>query len=400
MKHCIWFAIAIATALPAEANEGRFSEERFLAPLTEGHPAIVALTERLAGAEGERREARVMNPEFGFDREAPDGAANQSVFRLSWKPPLDGRSGLRKRAADAGVRAATSEFDWAKLQLREELRSAYAEWAQAAERRDLLSAHVTVMKRLAERARVRAETGEESGLGARRLALAATEVQSKFAQAEAMFVLGEAKVRVVYPELRQGVQPIRPALPVVPPKLDWSNRPDIEVRRFEVQQAELKKRLSGRYLEFPELTAGWTRFDEAPGIVEGPVLGVSWSVPIFDRNQGRRQQDARKVVIAEARLELAIATAQAELEAAHGAYALLRAAATEVTTVTEDADGLVESATASFQVGENTLTDLMETLRSVLSSQITAMELHYNALEAHRHLELSAGRSLSTGGME
>ena len=404
MKHRLWLVIVIASTFSGQTlaayDEGRLTEEDFLAPLTAGHPAIVVLTERLASAEGERRAATVMNPELGFDREAPDGTSNQSILWLSWQPPLDGRRGLLKRVAEIGVQVAVSEFDWAKQQLRAELRGVYAAWSQAAERRDLLSAHLTVMKRLAERARLRSDTGEESGLGARRLALAAAEVQSELARVEATLVRVEAKVRVVHPELKPGVQPVLPALPIVPPKVDWSDRPDVEARRFEVHQVELKKRLSGRFLKFPEFIAGWTRFDGAPGKVDGPVFGVRLSVPLFDRNQGERARAARNVAIAEARLELTNARAKAELEAAHGAYEWLRAAATEVTAVTADADGVVESATASFQVGENTLTDLLETLRSVLSSQIAALELHYNALEAHRHLEASAGRSLSSGGME
>ena len=400
MKHCIWLVVLCGSALSMAADGAQLTEQGFLALVTERHPTVVTLTERLASAEGERRAATVMNPELGFDRETPDGAANQSIFWLRWQPPLDGRRGLRKNAAEAGLRAATIEFDWAKLQLRATLRDVYADWAQAAERRDLLFAHVTVMKRLAERARLRADTGEESGLGARRLALAAAEVQSELARAEAALVRGEAKIQVVHPGLQPGVQPVRPTLPEVAPKVDWSDRPDVETRRFEVQQAKLKKRLSGRFFEFPELIAGWTRFDGAPGAVDGPVFGVSWSIPLFDQNQGESARATRNVAIAEARLELANARARAESEAAYGVYERLRAAATEITAVTADADGLVKSATASFQVGENTLTDLLETLRSVLSSQSAALETHYDALEAHRHLEVSAGRSLNSGDME
>jgi len=340
-----------------------------------------------------------MNPEVGFDREAP-GEANQSIFWLRWQPPLDGRRGLRNDAAEAGVQAAESEFEWAKLQLRVRLRSVYAEWAYVAERRDLLFEHFTMIRRLADRARARADTGEESGVVARRLALAAAEVQSELGQAEAALARVEAKVRVVHPELQAGVRPIRPELPVVPTDVDSSERPDVEARRFEVQQAELNKRLSGRFLEFPELLAGWTRIDVTPGSLEGPVFGLSWNVPLFDRNQGERAQATRSVAIAEARLELANMRAKVELEAAHGAYVQLRSAAIEVTAATANAEGLVESVAAAFQVGENTLTDLLETLRSVLSSQTAALNLHHNALEAHRNLEAAAGGSLSSGGTE
>ena len=159
MWRYVWSAIVFGAAMPVMAEEGRLTESEFLAPLTEGHPAIVALTERLARAEGELRAATVLNPELGFDREAPDGATSQSVYWLSWQPPVDGRRGLRKRAAEAGMRAAASDFDWSKLQLRVALRAAYAQWALSIERRDILSEHVAKIRRLAERARVRSDTG-------------------------------------------------------------------------------------------------------------------------------------------------------------------------------------------------------------------------------------------------
>ena len=400
-RYCrVVLVIVVGMPLSVAADEGRLTEDEFLAPITAEHPAVVALTERLARAEGERRAARWKNPEFVFDREAPDGAANQSIWSLQWQPPLDGRRGLRKKAAEAGVLAAESEFDWAKLQLRVQLRGVYAEWAHVSERRDLLLAHMTVVQQLADRARARAATGEESGLGARRLALAVAEVQGELARTSAALTRVEAKVRVVHPELQPGVRPVRTPLPVIPALVDALDRPDVEAQRFEVQQAEFKRRLSGRFLEFPEVMGGWTRFDDAPGVVEGPVFGVSWSVPIFDRNQGERAHATRNVAIAEARLELLETRARAELEAAHGIYARLRTEATDVMAVTADANELIESATAAFRVGENTLTDLLETLRSVLSSQIAALDLHHDALEAHRRLEASAGKSLSSGGRE
>ena len=403
MKHCVRLVVIIGSILcgsilAAADDEDRLTEEEFLALLQAGHPAVVALTERLALAEGERRGVTWNNPEIGFDREAPRGAAKQSIWWLRWQPPLDGRQGLRKRAAEAGVRAAESEFVWTKLRLRLVLRGVYADWVQTTERRELLAKHLEVISRLADRARARADIGEESGLVARRLTLAAVEVRVELAQADADLARTEAKVRELHPDLEPGVQPVWPPLPPVPAEVGWSNRPDLAARRFEMEQAKLKKRLSGRFLEFPELMAGWTRFDGAPGSVDGPVFALSWNLPLFDRNQGERVQEARNVVIVEAQLELANAQAKAQLEAAYGVYARLRTATTEVTTATADADALVASATAAFRVGESTLTDLLETLRSALSSQMAALNLHHSALQAHRNLEASAGLCPSSGG--
>ena len=61
-----------------------------------------------------------------------------------------------------------------------------------------------------------------------------------------------------------------------------------------------------------------------------------------------------------------------------------------------ESERAVESATATFRLGESRLTDLLETLRSVLSARLAALDLYAAALEAHRTLELAAGRPLST----
>lgn len=399
MRRYIWFVIALGAVRPAAADERQITEAQFLAPITSEHPAVVSLTERLAKAEGERRAPRALNPEIGFDREAP-GEANQSFLWLRWQPPLDGRRGLRKKAAEAGLQAAENDFEWASLQLRVGLRGVYAEWAYAAERRDLLAEHFTVIAQLADRAKTRADTGEESGVAARRLALAAAEVRSELARAEAALADVEAKIHTVQPALQTNARPVRPPLPPVLADTVSTQRPDVVAKRFELEQAQLEKRLSGRFLEFPELSAGWTRVELEPGTLDGPIFGVSWKLPLFDRNQGERVQAKQNVAIAESRLELANARAKAELETAYRAYAELRSAAVEVTDMTASADGLVEAVTAAFQAGENTLTDLLETLRSVLNGRMAALDLHHNALEAHRNLEGAVGKPLSLGGTE
>jgi outer membrane protein TolC len=165
----------------------------------------------------------------------------------------------------------------------------------------------------------------------------------------------------------------------------------------EAERAELALRLAGRSLEFPTVFGGWTVFDEEGGNVDGPVLGLEWSLPVFDRRQGERQRAARELEVVRAELELSRARAEAERGAALAVYEELSAAATEVLETTEGTSAVIEAATAEFQAGEASLTDLLETLRSATDGRLAALRLHAEALAAHRRLELSTGRPLAGG---
>jgi len=379
----------------AEASE--ISETEFLALLDDEHPSVVALGEELAEALGERRTPRTDNPDFSFEREAPEGAPTQSTWKLSWRPPLDTRRGLANQAAAAGLAAAERRLDWSRLHLRAQLRELYADWSLAVERRDLFADLTERTLQLSERARARAATGEETGLSARRLALAAAEARTELAEAEVELHQVAARLRTVFPELETGLRPTRPNLPTGPPRGPESARPDVQAREMEVERAELARRLAGRYLEFPTLVGGWTVFDEGGAEVDGPVLGLEWNVPLFDRRQGERERTANELEVARAELALSRSRAEAELDAALAVYDELRVAATEVLETTEGTTAVIEAATAEFQAGEATLTDLLETLRSATDGRLAALRLHAEALAAHRRLELSRGRPLGGG---
>ena len=342
---------------------------------------------------------RTENLDLGFEREAPEGTAAQTTVTVSWRPPLDGRRGLSNRAAEAGLTAAGHRLADRRLRLRAHLRELYARWSFAEERRDLFRDLSERTDRLAARARARTETGEDSGLSARRLELAAAEARSAMAAADVELLGIGAELRTLFPDLGATTRPEPPPLPAAIATLDANDRPDLKAGEVDVEHADLRRRLSGRYVQFPALVGGWTVLDEE-GLegVEGPVLGVEWSLPLFDRRQGERARAERELQVAEARLRLVRSRADAELRAAQEAYAYLREAAEEVVAATAETERVIEAATAEFEVGEATLTDLLETMRSATDSRLAALDLQLDALAAHRALELAVGRALTEGG--
>lgn len=364
------------------------TEATFLGAIEGDGVAVRALTEDLARAEAARRRAGTLgNPRVEFEREAPEGNPEQTTWTAAWAPPLDGRLGLTREAAEAGLAAARQRFAADRLRLRRELRKAYADWALSAERRDVLKNQQTFVTALADKARRRAEAGEESGIGARRLLLASAEIGAELAVAEAEAIRAEALARAWRPEIPPGARPDRSPLGPPPAEEFTQSRPELEALRLEVRQAELEGRLARRFVVFPELQAGWQRLEDKGKEQNGPVFGVSWSLPLFDRFQAARVEALQRQKALEARLALATARLSAELAAARSSYGHLAEKAREQERAMADTEKLVEGAVASFRAGESTVTDLLETLRSVREAHLREIELYAEALEAHRTLE-------------
>ncbi len=374
------------------------SEEEFLAPLGPTHPAVVALTEELGRAEAERRRAGALeNPTIAFEREAPSNQAAQGTLKLSWRPPLDGRRGLAVDATEASVEAANQNLEWAQLDLRQQFREVHTRWAVAQQRRSLIAAHFESLAALDRRLTVRAARGEESQLTARRFRLAMAELRGELAYAESDLARARGNALTARADLPPGAMPVLSELPRVPQLLEDSVRPDLLAQRSGVEATELRRRLAGRVLEFPTLEFGWTRIGDDAGDFDGPYFGLSWDVPVFDRNQGDRHEYSRLLATQKARLDLTEREAEQRSAAALTSYTALRDSWFAVEAAVEDAPEIATAAGATFLAGESSMTDLLETLRSVLDSQLSALELRAEALAAHRDLELSIGRVLTQG---
>jgi outer membrane protein TolC len=278
------------------------------------------------------------------------------------------------------------------------MRAAFAEWALAERRRALVEQLHESLGELAERLNVRAERGEESRLAARRFALAVMEVRTELALSEAEFTRARGRALALRADLSPATMPLLPDPPALEVVVDGeTTRPDLLARRSELEGALLERRLAGRVLEFPTLVAGWTRITDAGDDFDGPYLGVAWDVPLFDRNQGDRYRTEQAIAVAEARLRLTESEAEQRRVSAQAAYEVLHRSLAEVSDVVADAPTLVEAASASFLAGESSMTDLLETLRSVLAGQRAVLDLQAETLAAHRELELSMGQILTHG---
>jgi outer membrane protein TolC len=376
------------------------TEEEYLSGFTADSNAVRSLTEGLARAEAARRRAGVLeNPRIDFWREQPDANPSVTNWTLAWTPPLDGRYGLGKQAADAGIAAARERFAADKAALRHEIRAAFAAWSLAFERSAALRLQLDRVRGLAEAERQRARVGEGSGLSARRFTLAEAEVRAALATQDAALSKAEAQARAFRPDLAPGVAPARLVPPDPPVLKDPAASPELQALTFEAEQAVLERKRTGRFLTFPRLQLGWQQIDDPGGARRsGPIFAAGWTIPLFDCDQGARAEAEQRLLTSAARLELARARVNAQVEGGSAAYRALVAASREAGQTSADADRVIAAATAAFRAGEASLTDLLDSLRAATGARLGEIELRAQAMESHRELEAALGRPLIGGG--
>ncbi len=387
--------LVVAGCMPVSAQV--LTELEFLDSALANHPAVAAAEATETAATGARRQAGIVsNPVISWEREEPAVALRQDTWRLDWQLPFDGRK-HRKAAGDAALAASSSDLDATKLGVRLEMRLLFAAWYVAAEREVVLQAHLDRTTLLARWLRARAETGEAAGVEAHRLDLEVEVFEREFVTARAAARAERAAAAVWCDLIASGVRPRRPFLPLPPKTVAVGNRPDLQAIAHRVVEADAVERLQRRSLEPPAISLGWTTLGEGGLNFDGPVYGVAWPVPIFDRNQGNREAAAAEAAVARSRLELETRLAEQRAQAALASYTDLFDSAKSIVSGADDFD-VAAAAFAAFEAGEASLTDVLDSLRATVSVQMARLDSLDRALAAERELEAAIGRPILPGG--
>ena len=361
------------------------TEAEFLSVLDEAHPAVRESAEAVGRAEAGVLEARTFsNPELGAEREDPSGPIGQTDILVSWQLPGVER-GPRIEAREGEVEAARRRFAHELLAHRLAMREAYAGWAVAAARQNRLAAQAGRAESLAQREAARAESGEASGLEASRLRLAAATLRSRVALAGVAGEEARAEAAAWHPGLPADARPVLPELPDAPSLAGADAR--VRAAQADLDAAELAEIATRPIVASPEVTLGWQEQDIGLGSVDGPIFGVAWSVPLFDRWQAARKSSGAALDAARARLELVERESTSSRTAASNNFTRLAAALAEAREELGAIEQMLDGAEAAFRQGEAGLTDLLETHRSVTEAELAVLDLHDAALAAHRELE-------------
>jgi len=361
------------------------SESDYLSLVDGSHPAAVAAAEELAIARSNLVAASTFdNPSIGLVREDPSGDAAQTDAMISWQLPDFGRR-LEIEARKKEVAAAQARLGLERAALRVSMREAYADWALASARADRLLSQRTRLEELARREARRAESGEVSGLEARRLLLAASALGAQHALASATEEEMRARARRWSSRVPADAKPLLPATSAIAETAE--QHPLVLAAEADLAAALAAEGAAKRFLRSPELMAGWQRQEGGADSVDGPLYGINWSMPLFGRNQAGRSAAAARVEAARARLDQARREVEARRQGALAAYRRLAEQIEAISPTMEGNDRMLEGAEAAFLLGEASLTDLLETHRSVTEAELALLELRESALAASRELQ-------------
>ncbi|TAN71009.1 MAG: TolC family protein [Magnetospirillum sp.] len=343
------------------------------------------------------------NPTFEYERDrtgGQGGATVQNTYRLSQPVDISGRRGLRQDAAGRRLDATVEETQQRRGEAAAEARRAFYTLVLRMQQREAAAAW---SKKLVEAEGVlnKLVRGREvSGYDAKRLTREriAAEVKVRAASAEMNAAWERLRAFLTLP-VGTGMTDVEGALPP-PPSLGLEDylsrldqRHDLLAIRARASASEIEQRAADRGW-IPELTvgAGLKQVTQAEREDQGVLLSVSAPLPLFDRGQVASRKAAAQTRATMGDFRLARDKAEGEIRGLWRQSTELREAARHFreSSVAPSRE-LSKIAEGAYRAGEMGILELLDAYKSQLEAETTALDLEFNAREAHIALTLAAG---------
>lgn len=325
------------------------------------------------------------NPSFSLVREDLSRTAGEySETTVSLSQPLEwpGQTLARSRASEQARTAARWEYRADSLRLAGRVRESYLQAAEAERRADLLAEVADVFGEAVADGRTRHAEGDISGYELRRLRLEETRIVRELAAARierdaarrelaGLILPGSDTVAVATRGLPEGTPPSVERAEVLEGALD---RPAVVAARHALEAAGARARAAslGRIPRL-DLTGGYKTQSDDFG---GPVLGLSVTLPVLDRETGaaRAADAARSASALRLRLEQRRARNRALRALDRYRSVRRRSEALEERLLAPSTD-LLEIARTGYVAGEMELFQLLDGADAYLEARRTALEL-------------------------
>jgi cobalt-zinc-cadmium efflux system outer membrane protein len=389
-------ALALACwVLPGHAQTHLGAEDAVALALAQPHVRQDA-DASLDIARSEVLAARIWpNPTLELSRETggggPAGETRETTAVLSQTVELGGRRGLRRDAAEQGVRAAQAGVDYERARLRADVLRAYSAAVAGERRKAAFSRAASGLGELARIADKRQQAGDLSGYERRRIAQASAQAAASAAQAEAGARSARARLsgwigeRALTAELDA-----TPPLPAIPDARGALQSAELDVLAAQRTHAEAQARAERRAAVPLTLGFGTKRVEEAGQSDQQVVVELGVPLPLFDRNQSARLRADAEAARADAAYRRATLHATSVRAAAlEEARALSLAARGLFDTAVPEAARLTAIAEASFAEGELDLVGLLDAYRAETEVLDQALDQQERALASLLDLHLT-----------
>jgi cobalt-zinc-cadmium efflux system outer membrane protein len=375
----------------------QWTESSVVAKFLEQSPIVRESRARVAIAEAETRgRSAYANPTVSLSHE---GAGRTDFFQASQALALTGRIGLVKQAGLAQAKAIEAEGEFSLWQARCGVRQSFYRMLAVQEKMKALSESITALDRVIGILKLREQEGEGSKLDRLRAEREREELLAEVGMLDAMLAGERGGLLGFLPE-GVSVERVEGVLGVVPRSTDTTEllaralggRADLQAEGQRVEQYRGEVRVASR-LRYPEpmLQAGLKRAELGPQVVNGPVVGMSVAIPIFQRGQAEMSRYTAEQERATARLEQLRRKVRASLDAALRVYSIRAGTLGKYPANSAD---LVAIATLAYQEGETGILQLLDAYRVERQTRARRIELEAAVREAWIQVESVVGEEL------
>ena len=340
------------------------------------------------------------NPEFFVSREESAGVVER-VVGFTLPIPLGGLPGIEKEAARIALRATQSDASLSALELRVRVREAFIDLLSSQERAAILEVGLEQLNELVSILLLREEHGEGSGFDRMRAEWERAAVAVQTTDAGAWVKSSRSVLAPLVSLPSEGLTAkgtLEPAGPMTPFHAllgATSSRGDLLALDERIRRAEFLGK-SARRLRVPglSLTAGAKNTEVGNVDDTGPALGLSLTIPIFDRGQGVYASAVAEAGLLQALREERGQEVRADAEAAYAAVSAARRNE-EAFAAIGDPSELVSIAQVGYEGGAMIILELLDAYRTSLEMRLRMIDLRTSARRAEVELDRALGKEVS-----
>jgi cobalt-zinc-cadmium efflux system outer membrane protein len=361
------------------------------------------------------------NPTLDFEHTTGGltGSAGESETSVGVSLPLElgGKRRRRIELAQAELESVEAEVADRERRLVSEVLAAYAESLSALRELEITEGLAELDVRTVVVVQHRVNEGDSAPIELNLLRAEVDRLRSRRALVEGRLraslirLRSLAGIRQEEPvRLREGID--SPVLPAPPASLEAAveialrTRPDLRLARLneEVAQAGLRlARAQGKAdaTAFTRYTRSHSAFDDTPvGVLRDSdrtlTFGISVGIPVFNKNQGAKEEAALAISQATARREFTEAMVRGEVASAYARYEAARAALlTFEQGVIRRSQENVNTIRAAYEIGAYRVTDLIAEQRRLMDSQRDFTEALAERYRALADLQTAIGSPLT-----
>ena len=391
-------AIAATTAAPTTSDA--MSLHDAVRRALRNSPELKAFAWSAEGALARVRQAALWpNPEIELERENFGGSGRfsgaggaEDTLALAQLLPLGGDIKHRRRLAEAERDLAAWDYHAARLEVVLSTSRRYITALAAARRLDLARRELEVARKLESITDKRIDFGEASPVERARVAVPVVEAELELIRAELANNAARQRLALAWGERSLADNRLTSTLDMLAPLpapsalvATVNNSPDVARWAAEISARQAAVKLTrAEAIPDPILRVGIKQDRRTND--HGLIVGISFPLPIFDRNQGARSAARAAETAAgenhraaELRVESAFSSAYFALAVSHAESSALRERALPA------AREAYEATLSAFSAGQLGYLDVLDASRSLLKlerRQVDALATYHNAQAA------------------